>query len=240
MRKWSSRLVLAAMLSVFPSVVSIACPHCNIYNYLCPSVRSSSNIVIGVVERGVDDYATLVNVEKVLRGTNAAGSSITFKTHGMKDAAGRRFIFSDPQASPPTFEVLPEDLEWEVSYLIRGVPTSANDWEYEHHQSLAEIPDQLQPRPRDPEEALRAIQGVSEVTRESGIEYAKRNREDMFSRIQKQLSLWGVKSNTKETDDFADHSLDGLVEAMWKTDAAAASGFFTNNLAERCGKVAGG
>jgi hypothetical protein len=136
--------LIAALAVPWPASVH-GCVHCNIFNYLCPSVRSAPDIVVGTIERDVDDYHTSVRIERILRGTNSPGSMAIFRTHGMKDSTGKRFIFSNPHASPPTFEVLPENMEWEVSYLVRDVPVSTNDWEYENHQSLAAIPATCRP-----------------------------------------------------------------------------------------------
>jgi hypothetical protein len=170
---------------------AVGCPYCNIHNFLASSVKSSKNIFLGEVIRQVDDETASIRVLKVLRGDHKVGLKVNGKMYRSEKAVGERFIFSDPTSWPPTFEVLPQDFEDEVQFLIQDKPSVDNM-----------------------EEAIKRVQGVSVETQRIGMEYiAERHAAAVQPLIAELNSLMPQVFSNKDIF-FGEHRLGKLAEAL--------------------------
>jgi len=133
-------ILAVAFIVLYPGRV-LACPACNIHNYLAASVRSSTDIFHGEVLRQVDDKTAEIKVLRVLRGKRKIGAAVKSRMYGAKKYVGEEFIFSNPTSHQPTFEVLQLKHEDEVLFLIQK------------ESSVDSV-----------EEAIKRVQGVSVVT----------------------------------------------------------------------------
>jgi hypothetical protein len=105
-------LAIAAVGCLLVAARILACPMCNIHNYLGLSVRSSSQVlVVKAVEGEKDQF----QVARVLRGSDRL---LGMKLYGARERFTQGYILCNPSSEPPTFEILPLDMEEEVAWLI--------------------------------------------------------------------------------------------------------------------------
>jgi hypothetical protein len=237
MRYWRQVAIFAAVL--FAGLPAIkACPGCNIFNYLYTSIRSSPNIVVGTVEQQIDERTALVRVDRTMRGTNQPKTTAKFELYNASNHIGRQFIFSDPTECCPDFPALPVDGEWEVSFLVRNAPFDEKEpfGFYDlggPEEAINQTPKRGRPVVKNSQEAVLCVMGVSYVTRELGIQYARVHSKQTLPLLREELSKWVADFSQYETNSIAYHRLDGLIEGVWKTDAAAARKLFAEDLTER-------
>lgn len=221
--------------------LSIGCPDCNVFNFLYPSVRSSPNIVIGTVTGQVNESTASVRVDRVLRGTNQIAQTAHFRLYNATNHVGKQLLFSDPTECCPDFPALPVDGEWEVGFLIGGAQFEPNE-PFSLYSlgapdfAIEQTPAKTRPRVKDVNEAILCLKGVSIVTREFGIQFAKAHQTEMLAPLQKELQMWLDDLSRAETNSLAAHRLEGLVQGLWIADTNIAQKFFAANLAERFGR----
>jgi len=200
-----------AKIFIFATAVAVAtlcarqawaCPHCNIHNYLAGSVRSSTNVFHGSVVRQIDDRTAEVEVLKVLRGKHKVGSKVKTEMYGSREFIGKKFIFSDPTSSPPTFEVLPLEFEDEVLFLMHENPSV-----------------------KSAKEAIKRVQGVSVMTQGIGMEYLTNHYDEAVGSLVAELdTLMPAVFSTNEVF-FGEHRLGKLLEALLSRESDQAKEF---------------
>lgn len=203
MRKENACAVFAVVAAgIFWTRLAVACPHCNIHNYLDRSVQSSTNIFHGEIVRELDDRTAEVQLLKVLRGKYEVGSKVKVEVHGSKERIGEKYIFSDPTSYPPTFEILPLEFEDEILFLIQEKPAVKNL-----------------------KEAIKRVQGISTLSQDIGMEYLKNHYEDAVGPLIAELdTLMPAVFSTNDVS-FGTHRLGKLLEALFSTGSDRAKEF---------------
>ncbi len=191
-----NRSILSLLLTVMVFTVlggnrAVACPACNIHNYLAGSVQSSTNIFHGKVVRQVDDRTAEVEVLKVLRGKYKVGSTVKSEMYGSKGHIGKKFIFSNPTSRPPSFEVLQLQFEDEVLFLIQKKPKVSNV-----------------------KEAIKRLQGVSVMTQSIGMEYLTNHYDKAITPLIAEINTLMPKVFSTHDVFFGEHRLGKLMEAL--------------------------
>lgn len=203
MQRTTILLATAVAVSTLCGNQAWACPHCNIHNYLAESVRSSTNIFQGTVVRQIDEQTAEVEVLKVLRGKHEVGSKVTTKMYGSERYLGKKFIFSDPTSWPPTFEVLPLELEDEVVFLIQ-----------KKRPSITSVP-----------EAITRVQGISVKTQGIGMEYLTSHYDEAAGPLVAELEKLMPAVFSNEDVFFGEHRLGKLLQALLSRDSSPAREF---------------
>jgi hypothetical protein len=127
-----------------------ACPYCNVHHRLAESVRISEDIYLGKVTQVTGGWNAEIQVLEVLRGTHKVGSTVTRRMLWEKPSAGREFVLCERDSSIVDFGELAADTEDEVLFLMQGRPF---------------------PAPRDMDEAIRRLRGVSVESAQAGMGY---------------------------------------------------------------------
>lgn len=105
------------MLAV-PQFNALACPDCNIHNFLVTSVGCSKNIIVGRLKEALEDRKVRVEVLRTIRGTYQKGDVVIMEgPYEASKQCGECFVFSDPENMGPTFAALPASFEDEVRFL---------------------------------------------------------------------------------------------------------------------------
>jgi hypothetical protein len=177
--KRSGLPVLMVMLLILLRIDRVpACPSCNIHNYLASSVRSATHIFWGEVLRQIDDKTAEAEVLKVLVGNHKVGSVVKIEMYGAKEYVGKRFIFSNPCSHPPTFPVLPVELEDEVLLLSQSQGSDKAHF----------LGDRLPPIKKMPE-AIKRVQGISRETQQSGMDYIAKHHNEAVAPLIAELEV---------------------------------------------------
>jgi hypothetical protein len=200
MRRPGRAVAVAVLLLFMPAV--LACPACNIFNYLATSIRSSSKIFVGKVLKEVDENHAEVEVTKVLRGDYAIGAIVNLEVYRAKEEIGKTYIFSNPTSWPPRFEVLTLDFEDEIKFLMQEKPEIA---------SVAE--------------AIKRVQGISVETHKLGMTYLLEHHEAAIAPLLAELkSLTPDVLNDKPVF-FGTYRLGKLLEALLANPSDAAKDY---------------
>jgi hypothetical protein len=169
-----------------------ACPACNIHNYLAESVKNSENIFVGKFIRQIDGHTAEVEVIRVIRGSNQPNSIAKFNLScGTPVIEGESYLFSDPKHFGLTFPMLPLEYEDEVLFLAQENP---------------EITDLA--------EAIKRVQGISKVTKETGLAYLERNPEVASEALIAAIRELRTSFLKGEIKNFGDYRLSNLLEAL--------------------------
>ncbi|MCD6050163.1 MAG: hypothetical protein K0Q55_1566 [Verrucomicrobia bacterium] len=213
-------ILIAAFLCLVGRCVTQACPDCNIHNYLFSSLRSSSNVFVGeFVGSGK------VKVTKVYRGTNVVGTVVDVKT-GSSAFNDNQLIFSDPKSHDLNFERLPLDFDWETKFILRK-PWAEPD--LYPQDGISKYNQKTIPDVNHKVDALRAVQGISIVTRELGLQYVKANAADCALLIESEITRLQSNLVANGKPRRFTYSYEGLALAYW---AAKPNGALTNYLAQ--------
>lgn len=199
-------IATAALLFIIGTPV-YACPECNIHNYLAGSVRSSTNIFQGEVLSQVDDRTVEVRVLKVLRGTHTVGSKVKSTMYGANEYVGKKFIFSNPTSRPPTFEVLPPEMEEEILFLLRKDPSVDNI-----------------------KDAVKWVQGVSVETQKIGMDYIQNHHDVAVKPLIVELNALMPQVFSADNVFFGEHRLSQLVTALFLKPTDAGRDFAVSQI----------
>ena len=194
--------MLVSVIIFLSTTAAVACPDCNIHNNLAKSVRSSNDIIIAEVIRKLDDNTAEVKVTKVLRGNRQAGEMVTFKLSEADKKIGKSFIFSNPTAWPPRYEILPNELEDEVTFLIKEKPSVDNI-----------------------QDAVKRVQGVSVETKRIGMDYIRNHHNAAIKPLIAELNTLMPQVFTKDDICFGENKLNQLVEALFLEPTDAGKNF---------------
>jgi len=180
----------AALLFILPGP-AVACPHCNIHNYLGSSVKSSTNIFEATILREIDEKTAEVEVTKTLRGGHKAGGKVQTVMYGGKNHIGKKFIFSDPTSWPPKFEVLPLECEEEILFLL-----------------------QKEPAIKDMKEGVRVVQMISVQAQGAGRKYIEEHHEAAVPLLIAELNSLAPQVFSTNEVFFGEYRLGKLFEAL--------------------------
>jgi hypothetical protein len=184
MRRLLAGLSVMASLATLPGRV-VACPACNIHNYLTASVCSSKNIYIGKVLKAADEEHATVEVVAVIRGDHKKTSVVTVRLWHPTDYVGKAFIFSDPACDDPNFDTLPLACEDEVRFLA-GFGFVADEMKrlgLSYGVDVHAPPNGIAPVIKDIDEAIRRACDLSNESRKMGVEYLQKMRVFPSSKI---------------------------------------------------------
>lgn len=196
-----------AVLGLCLTPAAHACPACNIHNYLASSVQSSDNVFLGKVLKQIDDRTAQVKVLKVLHGNHQVGEIVKTEMWQPNDHIDETFIFSDPDAWPPTFEVLLPAFENEIVFLL-----------------------QKEPAVNTIDQAITRVQGVSTVTQRIGMAYLADNHAKAVDPLINAISE--LMPDVFASDDvfFGEHRLGKLVQALLRNESKPVEQFVLNYI----------
>jgi len=203
-----SKLVVWICLGIFLSSLRamMACPDCNIHNYLFSSLRSSSNVFAGEIVAG-----NKVRILNVYRGTNSVGTTVDYDLRYLR-FSGNPLIFCDPRSHDLNFKQLPIELDWETKFILRKPWSEADRYPIDH---ASENNQSTIPEIRHKMEALKAVQGISRVTRQLGMEYVKKHKADCAPVIEWEVHRRQALLGTNGNPQMFDYCYAGLAEAYW-------------------------
>jgi hypothetical protein len=108
--------VLIVASEWFPYAEALACPACNIHNYLGVSVRNAANIYVGQLVLG-SDGSPQAEVVRVIRGNYLPGQRIAVEFHEPEKHLGTPFVFCEGEEYGPRWKCLEIGFEQEVRFL---------------------------------------------------------------------------------------------------------------------------
>ena len=170
----STALALLATIAVaFASADASACPACNIHNYLTASVHTSKNIFVGKIISAVGNEEAMVEIVSVLRGTATVGTRVQRKIWNAGEHIGERIAFCDPESGPPNFPCLTGVSEDEVVFLTGFGLCPGGMSVFDGPGGDVRLLKPTDPKPviKDVAEAIRRVQGISNESRQMGLEY---------------------------------------------------------------------
>ncbi len=182
-------MLLLGMLS-WASFPLIACPSCNIFNYLGSSIKSSTEIwMVKIVELKAD-YIAKLEVTGVIRGSAEAGHQFEANYYSLNAAVGDALIWSNPTSLPPNFPIVPAAWEREVRRLAFNLPII------------------------DTRTAVEFIQGISQEVRDAAEGYVMANFDACRPHLIAALNQGYASRRDPNWDEFVEHRLEQLVRAL--------------------------
>lgn len=186
---------LLPLLFVLLSHPLLACPMCNIHNYLYSSVNSSTFIYHGKVVKAKKDDHAIVEIIEILKDEKQelpkVGELTTVYLYDPNEKIGDEFIFSNPFGHGPTFECVETDLKWEINYLIDST------------RKVSTI-----------DEALRLVEGISYKSNQDGIDYIEHHFSEAFDALVARMIALRRECQLDKDVYFGSYRLSNLVRAL--------------------------
>jgi hypothetical protein len=234
-------IALFMLLVWFWSPVPVlACPYCNIFNYLAASVRSSTEISVAKVVKVTAEDQAQVQVVRVIRGPFKDGQLLNQKLWNAKAYDGQTLIFCNPTSWPPNFETLPAELEEEVAWLISTAPhmegPGQNEQEGPGTPPLSQAEKQSV---KNIETALRRIQGISNASRSAGLDWIKEQKSFPSAQIRSALLSTRAPSKTAGELTWQPHRQACLLEALMLSPTLENQKFLKDEVSWCLSKLSG-
>ena len=208
-----------------------ACPYCNIFNYLAPSVCTSRQIVVARILAPASDGEAEVEVIRVLRGDLTPNARVKWKVYSDQNDVGQTWILLDPRGIEPSYESLPLWFEPEVKYLMRITaipPESVEVLAYRH------APEGL-PAMANLSEAIACFQGASKTTRHRALDYFLEHGKDLTPRLKGEV-LRNLAPAPDCSDSWRAYRVTNLVEALLLRADDDAKDFLLDQTRQVCAR----